>query len=284
LRKKPVATTSAIWIVGPRTSYKLETSEGEEMSDGLIEDGFTNRPDDDELAFVHFEKMFRVSLDAELGKLQENEKDEYWDSYNHFMQTYINSVLASVRALDIDILRDWINNPNRACDPDNFRQIKFDIDSTITEIKVRHASIIRKASVRIDNSIREKIRELINKIKITLDAIDIPGDRKESLLNKLNAFAAEVDRDRTRFEAYGALVIDAADVVAKVEKKLRPVRRWIEGISKLMHEAREIEEKTAQLPSPNKRLEPPKRQIPPPQKEAPQRPRGGDNFNDDIPF
>lgn len=254
------------------------------MSDGLIEDAFTSRPEDDELAFVHFEKFFRASLDAELAKLQENERDAYWDAYNHFMQTYINSVIATVRALDVDILRYWLNNPNAAYDPENFRQIKFDIDAAITEIKVRHANIIRKASVKLDNNIREKIRELINKIKLTLDGIDIQLDRKESLLKKLNAFANEVDRDRTRFEAFGALVIDAADIVGKAEKKLRPIRKWIDSISKLMHEARAIEEKTAQLPSPDKRLEPPKKQIPPPNREAPTKHGGGGSLDDDIPF
>jgi hypothetical protein len=40
------------------------------MSDGLVEDEFTNRPDDDELAFLHYEKLFRTPLENELRQLR----------------------------------------------------------------------------------------------------------------------------------------------------------------------------------------------------------------------
>jgi hypothetical protein len=33
------------------------------MSDELVEDEFANRPDDDELAFLRYEKLFRISLE-----------------------------------------------------------------------------------------------------------------------------------------------------------------------------------------------------------------------------
>jgi len=171
------------------------------MSDGLVEDEFTNRPDDDELAFLHYEKLFRIPLEKELLQLQEENRDGYWNSYNHFMQTYINNVLATVTALDLQILEYWINNPAAAHEDKNFKQIKYDIDATITKIKVRHAQVTRKASERLEGGAREKIRELINKIKLTIEAVEIPLPRKEALMSRLNAFAAEVDKDRTRVEA-----------------------------------------------------------------------------------
>jgi len=55
--------------------------------------------------------------------------------------------------------------------------------------------------VRLEGGAREKIRELINKIKLTIEAVEIPLPRKEALMSRLNAFAAEVDKDRTRVEA-----------------------------------------------------------------------------------
>ncbi|MGD0185555.1 MAG: hypothetical protein ABSC25_09930 [Roseiarcus sp.] len=259
------------------------------MSDGLVEDDFTNRPDDDELAFVHYEKLFRTPLETALAGLKENEQDAYWDSYNHFKQTYINSVLATVKALDLQILEYWINNPAAANEHKNFKQIKYDIDGTITEIKVRHAQVVRKASVRLEPNTREKIRELINKIKITIEAIEIPLPRKEALMSKLNAFAAEVDRDRTKFEAFGALMIEAAGVAGKVERKLRPIRKWIDAIANVMHEARAVEDNHPRLPAPDKRIETPTKQIAPPSGDLwvppppPPPPKSGD-LDDDIPF
>ena len=98
------------------------------MSEGLVEDEFTNRPEDDELAFLHYEKLFRAPLDKSILDLKEREGDAYWDSYHHFMQTYINSVLAMVIALDLPLLEFWINNQERANNVNNFKQIKFDIE------------------------------------------------------------------------------------------------------------------------------------------------------------
>jgi hypothetical protein len=208
------------------------------MTDDLIEDEFANRPEDDDLAFVYYEKFFRKTLDKELAAIESNSTESYNDSYSHFMQTYINNILATLKALNLPLLEYWIENPSAANDQNNFRQIKFDIDATATQIKIQHAQINRKISVRLEGDTRERIRELINKIKLTIESIDIPLLRKESLMNKLNAFAVEVDRDRTKFEAFGALVIETAGIANKVERKLRPIRKWVDSIASVMREAR----------------------------------------------
>ena len=257
------------------------------MVDGLIEDEFLNRPDDDELAFLHYEKIYRVPLDKALAELQENERDQYWNSYNHFMQTYINNVIATVEALDLNILQNWVNNPNAANDDKNFKQIRFDVDGVITQIKVRHAQLIRKSSVHLEPETREKVRDLINKIKITIEAIDLPLSRKEALMSRLNAFSAEVDRDRTKFDAFGALLVEAAGVAGKMERKLRPIRKWIDSIAGVLHEARAVEDARPRLSAPDKRIEAPARRIPPPSSKlwepgAPPPPSGA--LDDDIPF
>jgi len=83
------------------------------MSDGLIEDEFADRPDDDALAFLHYEKMFRAPLDEPLERLQRKLGDNYWNAYNHHEQTYINSVLATVSELNPDMLERWVNNPRK---------------------------------------------------------------------------------------------------------------------------------------------------------------------------
>ena len=85
--------------------------------------------------------------------------------------------------------------------------------------------------MRLEGDAREKIRELINKIKLTIEAIELPLPRKEALMSRLNDFAAEVDKDRTRFEAFGALMIEAAGVAKKVERRLRPIRKWIDSVA-----------------------------------------------------
>jgi hypothetical protein len=249
--------------------------------DSLIEDEFMNRPDDDELAFVYYEKIFRIQLDAQLEKLEEKEHDRYWTAYNHFMQTYINNVLSSVSALGLEVLSQWTERPFDASSSENFRSIKYDIDGTVVGIKVRHAQMARKASVRLDADTRSRIRDYVTKIKTTIEAIDLPLPRKEALLKRLNEFSIEVDRDRTKFEAIGALVVEAAAITGKAEAKLRPIRKWLDSIAGLMRAANGIPEPQTRLPAPPKR-------IPGPSNPPPSRPRSGQEppafLDDDIPF
>lgn len=247
------------------------------MADDLLGDAFSTRPDNDELAFVYFENMFREQLDATVKDL-ENES-----AYNHYMQTYINSVIATIKALELPYLEYWINNPADANQKGNFQQIKFDIASDIIQIKIRHAQIKRKTSVRLEGEIREKVRDLIGKIKTTLEATELPLARKEALMAKLNAFAAEVDRDRTKFEAFGALAIEAAGTVSRAEAKLRPIRKWIDSIANLLRQARVFEDANPRLPAPVKRVQAPTKQISPPSGSPWKPPKGGD-LDDEIPF
>ncbi|WP_157063875.1 hypothetical protein [Methylobacterium tarhaniae] len=252
--------------------------------DHLVEDEFMDRPDDDELAFLHYEKIFRARLDQQLEKLSEEDQNRYWTAYNHFMQTYINGVLSSVTALDLEILLQWINSPYEASNPENFQKIKYDIDSAIVLIKVRHAQSSRKSSVRLDKDTRSKIRDYITKIKTTIEGIELPLDRKEKLLSRLNAFSIEVDRDRARYEAIGALVVEAATIAGKAEAKLRPIRKWLDSIAGLLRAANGIEERQSRLPAPPKRIPgPPNRQGSNNGGNASSKPDPSP-FDDDIPF
>jgi len=256
------------------------------MSDDLIEDDFTNRPDNDDQAFHYYEKRFRAELDAAMQALQKKSSVDYWDSYNYFMQTYVNRVLAVVDALDLDVLEHWVNNPTQANDQNNFQQIKFDIDAVCIKLKVRYAQRVRKSSVHLGGDARNKIRDLINKIKLTIEGIDISLARKEALMGKLNAFATEVDTDRTRFEAFGALMIEAAGMVGKLERTLRPVRGWIDSIAKLLHEANVLEDNRPRVPSSARRIEAPRKRISPPSSElwaSTEAPKPGGDRDDEIP-
>lgn len=249
------------------------------MSDSLIEDEFINRPEDDELAFLHYEKIFRNKLDQHLENLADSDSGRYQNSYNHFVQTYLNNVLSAVSALEVDVLRMWVNNPNDATNPEYFQRVQYDIDSAVVLIKVRHALASRKASIKLDADTRSKIRDYISKIKTTIESIELPISRKEALLKRLNEFSAEVDRDRTKFEAIGALVVEAATITGKAEAKLRPIRKWLDSITGLMRAASGLEEPHGRLSAPPKRIPGPTKEpaSTSPKQEFP-------SLDDDIPF
>jgi hypothetical protein len=108
-------------------------------------------------------------------------------------------------------------------------------------------------------------------------ARDLPIKKRESLYGKLNTFAAEVDRARTRFETASALLLEICDPIGQGFEKLEPARRWLDSIGALMARAKGLED-SIRLPKPTERprLEPLRRNLPPPSKPA--------DLDDDIPF
>ena len=48
------------------------------------------------------------------------------------------------------------------------------------------------------------------------DSLEVEEKKKEALFAKLSALEQEVDRDRTRYDAYAALSIEIAGVVGQV--------------------------------------------------------------------
>ena len=127
---------------------------------------------------------------------------------------------------------------------------------------------------------RTKIHHFIQQIRTVIEQSDLPVDKREALLNKLNKFAAEVDRSRTPLQAAMAVYIAICDGIGQGFVKLEPARKFINSIAALMGRAKENEERADERlppPSERKKIEPPKRRLPSPR-------RADERLEDDIPF
>ena len=97
------------------------------------------------------------------------------------------------------------------------------------------------------------------------------------LFGKLNELQSEVDRERTRFDAFAALAIEAGGVVGDVVEKSN-ILKLLDSIAKVFWGSKK-EEETKRLPAPT----PPKRLEPPRAPASKPAPRKGD-LDDEIPF
>jgi hypothetical protein len=98
------------------------------------------------------------------------------------------------------------------------------------------------------------VQHHIEQLRGIFDKLEIEQEKREALVDRLNELQKEVDRDRTRFDAYAALVVEVAGVVgetverSKVLDVLNAIARVIWGTKK--------DQDTKRLPSaPPKRLE-----------------------------
>ena len=243
----------------------------------LTDDEMLNLPDDPELAFVEFERITRQKLDGKLASALETEMDS-----TSVRVDYMSAVLAAARHFELDILTGW-DLPKVPSSSsyhhfyDEFQQFLSDVNHVTVKIQLKHARRTCLYSVAFDPKTKAIIRHHLTQIKEIVDKLDVPEKKRNALYRKISALENEVDRDRTRFDAFMALFLESSNATGKAAENLKPLTDRIREISDIFGKAKaEEDEHTPALPSPDerKRNEPPRR-LPPA--------RTG-TLDDEIPF
>ena len=236
------------------------------------------RDSDPEMAFCRLEHTFRTLFNQRIEHVDNNE------AYDAAVIEYINHTIAAAHALGLQILDGW-EVPTRGARGtmyDRMHDFMTAVDHFKVQVQVDNARSHRRYSVPLSVADKARIHGLVDQIKSIIETSSLAVAKKEQLLNKLNAFVAAVDRDRTGLETFSNSSISIMHAIGEGARELEPVRVLLDSISRLLGRARENEESTARLPKRNEpnKLPPPRRSLPPPKEDDP--PSFGEN--DDIPF
>ncbi len=232
--------------------------------------------DDQELAFVEFEKIMRLRVHEKEDELA-NEQYGNPDSYR---LEYINKVLAAARVYNIEVLGNWEVPKVSGNIEDSYRQLLSDVDHFTTQIRLRHRSRIRDNSVGLDANDKAKVHHYIEKIRVIIEEADLPTDKRERLYKKLSSLSLEISKDRTGLQAGMDFYVTLCAGIGEGLEKLEPARRWLDSIARLIGAAQEKEEiKRLSSSSNRKQLEAPRKKLAAPA-PAPQK----DDLDDEIPF
>ena len=120
----------------------------------------------------------------------------------------------------------------------------------MVQIQIAHGRRVRGYSVRLDPSTKSKIRHYLEKIREIVDRLEVPLPKKEALSARITALSDEVDRDRTRFDAYAGLALEMAATGGEVAQRLNPVRRFLDSIAGLLGYAKQAETRGLACPLP----------------------------------
>lgn len=233
---------------------------------------FEDLSDDPELAFLQLEDLFRRDCVQKINFYNGDQfpADEYLE--------YISRTLAARTELGLDILGEWELPAAEHFNIDEYRDFRRDVDHCCTALKIRRSRRVKGYSVRLDGPTKQKILHYIEKIKDIAQKLEVDDWKRRSLFDKLNDFESEVNRDRTRFEFFGSVVIYASEVLGSAAANAEPARKWLDSIARLIWGV-DVEERTERLPSPSerKRVEGPRKQLSP-------SPFGRRSSDDGIPF
>jgi hypothetical protein len=229
-----------------------------------------------DLAFARLEKKFRDRLST---NLENNESNNAWDYYTI---EYMNHTIAAAEALGLDFLDlflvpDKDNTSNLSNIYDAFRRA---VDNYTVRVHIRNVRLGPSTSLPLDENDKKHIRAYVNKIKEIVEASALETAKKEALMNRLNAFLADVDRDRTSMQRFSDFIMSLAKTTADATEELEPTWKWARLIAAIFGARYDAE--NAKLPPPRKRIELPKPKLPPPRRAN--GPRRNDDMDEDIPF
>ena len=192
----------------------------------ISDDELSQLSADPELAFVQFEKILRERIED----FERQEKSQGDFNANPYRLQYMNKVHAAAKVYGIEVLAKLhvakFDRPGSIVE--EYRQFTHDVDHVTIQIKLRSALIDRQGSVGLDDITKAKIHHFIKQIGEAIERSDLPEDKRDALYNKLNKFAAEVDRVRTSLQAGMSVYIAICDSIGQGFKKLEPAREWIE--------------------------------------------------------
>lgn len=149
------------------------------------------------------------------------------------------------------------------------------VDQYVAAARIRMAMQRKRERVPLNAATKARISRHVQQIREILHRIDLPTDKKDQILLRLNRFAAAVDMEKTDTRRILDVILEVADTGDEMSKKLVDVRKHVEAITGFLAEARSWTDKLLGVTwSKSKEIEGPRKQLPAPAQDE----------DDDIPF
>jgi hypothetical protein len=244
----------------------------------MLETIYDDLPESDEMTFLKLEASYREQCERGAFEAQRNEQNGYFPA--EYYLRYMRQTAAIAGELQLGILHDFTIPDAADFTIDHYRNFLGLVDHWRAAFSVRHARRSSGYSVRFDTKTRTIINHHLAQVRELIQKLEVEEWKRDSLLNCLNALQAEVDKERSRYEVFGAFIVEMSGVLGEAAENLEPIRRLVDSVAGLIWGTKHAE-KTKTLPAPE-----PRKQIPGPKTAPPKRSRGGrrGDMDDEIPF
>lgn len=197
-------------------------------------------------AFVVGERIMRERLKAKIEEVGGTRS-------NHLTLEYMNNTIALARHCEIAEIAGWENARPHNHDWHEYLCFAAEVDACTMAMRLTSVRRAKEYTVQLDAAGKQKLSHLLTQMREAVEKLDISVAKKDKLYKRINALQDEIDRERTGFHAFGALVIEAADDAGEAATRLEPVTRMIERMAQAFGLAKRQESPPSQLPSPSER-------------------------------
>jgi hypothetical protein len=227
-------------------------------------------PIDPEEAFLILEARYRKVCEAAVINSDQN------TNVSVFYTDYIAQVLGAAEELGlVEVAFEKEVPLIEEVDFHIYQNFSKRVKHYTTRLEIRHGRRVQGYSVVFDATAKAKLHHLLNQVREIFLKLEVDEHKRDALVSKLSDLEKEVDRNRTRFDAYAALAIEVADVAGEVVERSK-LLEVLHAVARVFGVAKS-EETARQLPAPQKpkQIEHQKPTV---------EPRKRADMDDDIPF
>lgn len=238
----------------------------------ITDEQLDDLPDEPDEAICYLVEALRKSV-----REYESHERRDWE----IEREYVNLVRGFLIEFEIDI--GGLSNDEPPVDDGDFgayyRYLNVVVDQYVASARIRMAMRRKRDLIPLTAGTKARIQKHIQNIRDILHRLDIPIDKKEQILDKLNQLSSAVDKERTNVRRILDVALEVADTGDEISKKFDGIRKHVDSITGLLAEARKFKEKVLGIGSRKpKQLEAPKKQLPAPDSNL------DNDLDDDIPF
>lgn len=214
--------------------------------------------EDPEASFIKLEKLIREQVEKSIWEAEGHNlnADEY-------RRSYISAVLAAASEYGINDLSGY--TIPRFEDAElimYYNQFKSEAEHCVTRLRIRNASRQKKNSTALADKDKSKIHNFVQRIREIIDTAGLEEAKRNKLFERLNDFAAEVDKTRTGFQNFTNMYLEFCSALGEGIEKLEPARKWLESIAEILGKARAKEDEVLQISKNNmKAIDAPRKQL-----------------------
>ncbi len=236
---------------------------------------YSELPFDPEESFLILEDRFRRECEAAVQHSSEH------DNVSIYYTDYIAQVLGAAEELGLVEAAFEKEVPAiQDVDFHTYQNFSKRVKHYRTRLEIRHGRRVQNNSVRFDAPTKAKLHHLLKPVHEIFTNLEVDENKREALFSKLKALESEIDRNRTRFDAFAALTIEAAEVVGQIVEQSRLLEVF-NAIARIFGTAKKDEE-LRQLPAPKKPKQIEHKNSKSPLKKAALTKH--DDMDDEIPF
>ena len=212
----------------------------------VTQEQLDNLDEEPKAAFMGLVNHAQRSLDQQIAKFDPENQYE-WNQRESLQQKFMNVVVASGKRLGVEPFTAMIVPKLSNYTDHDYKQFQADLDHFVTQLVLDNTVRAKRMSVEILPASKDQIRSYLHGLRKCVEDSDIAASKKNSLLDKLDAFEKELEKRRLSILAVTLLSFEILAIPGATWASVDMMHKLITNITQTVAEAKQEEERTRKI-------------------------------------